>query len=278
MLSHNFPGIEKFSNVWYDAINIANHFGSGRMICGTDTVNKGKQGIIVRHIIVDLEMNGIAKEHEMKGSTHKEIIEIGAVMLDENYNEIGTFMTYVKPELNDTIESRYSSLTGITTAMVQDAPVFGDAIRAFADWCSSYDDEFTLYQWSDNDRMQIVSEMNIKNFEPGANENKLMGKWVDFQKEFSRLLGLSKPVALEKAIDYAGEAFQGRQHDALYDARNTASLFIMSRDEEKFKKELKYIIDAINTQKSEDEASIGDMVDFGSIKELIGGSDVQHED
>lgn len=230
----------------------------------------------MKHIIVDLEMNAIAREHEMNGSTHKEIIEIGAVMLDENYNEIGTFMTYVKPELNDTIESRYSSLTGITTAMVQDAPVFEDAIRAFADWCSSCNDEFTLYQWSDNDRMQILSEMNIKKFEPGVNEKKLMGAWVDFQKEFSRLLGLSKPVALERAIDYAGEAFEGRQHDALYDARNTASLFVMSRDEEKFKKELKYIIDAINTQKSENEASIGDMVDFAGIKELI-GDDGQHE-
>ena len=232
----------------------------------------------MRHIIVDFEMNGIAKEHEMKGSTHKEIIEIGAVMLDENYNEMCTFMTYVKPELNDTIESRYSSLTGITTAMVQDAPVFEDAIRAFADWCSSYNDEFILYQWSDNDRMQLVSEMNIKNFKPGVNEKKLLGVWVEFQKEFSRLLGLSKPIALEKAIDYAGEAFQGRQHDALYDARNTASLFIMSRDEEKFKNELKYIIDAINTQKSENEASIGDMVDFGDIKKLIGGSDGERED
>ena len=29
----------------------------------------------MKHIIVDLEMNAIAKEHEEKGSTHKEIIE-----------------------------------------------------------------------------------------------------------------------------------------------------------------------------------------------------------
>ena len=238
-------------------------------ICHIDTFNEGKQGNIVRHIIVDLEMNGIAKEREIKGSTHKEIIEIGAVMLDESYSEIGTFMTYVKPQLNDTVESRYTALTGITTAMVQDAPVFKDAIRAFADWCSAYKDDFTLYQWSENDRTQIVSEAELKNLTLTANEKKIVGTWVDFQKEFSRLLGVSKPIALEKAIDYAGEAFEGRQHDALYDARNTASLFIMSRDEEKFKKELKYMIDAINSEKNEDEASIGDMVNFDDIKKLI---------
>lgn len=32
-----------------------------------------------------------------------EIIEIGAVMLDENLQEIGNFRTYVKPEYNDKI-------------------------------------------------------------------------------------------------------------------------------------------------------------------------------
>ena len=45
----------------------------------------------MKHIIVDLEMNGVAKEYdndELKGTTHKEIIEIGAVMLDEELNRM----------------------------------------------------------------------------------------------------------------------------------------------------------------------------------------------
>lgn len=222
----------------------------------------------MKYIIVDLEMNAIAKEHEAKGSTHKEIIEIGAVMLDEQYNEVDTFKTYVKPELNTEIESRYTSLTGITTAMVQEAPVFSEAIKMFADWCVSYDKEIMLYQWSENDRTQIISEMNMKNHEPTENEKLLTGVWVDFQKEFSRLLGLSKPVALEKAMDYAGEAFKGRQHDALYDARNTAALFVMSRDEKRFREELKFMMDALNSEKDE-EASLGEMIDFESLKEQL---------
>lgn len=221
----------------------------------------------MKHIIVDLEMNAIAKEHEEKGSTHKEIIEIGAVMLDEQYNEIDTFMTYVKPELNTEIESRYEALTGITTAMVREAPVFAEAIRMFADWCVSYDKEIILYQWSENDRTQIISEMNIKKHTPTENEKLLTGTWIDFQKEFSRLLGLPKPVALEKAVDYAGVAFEGRQHDALYDARNTASLFIMSRDEEQFKKEMKYMMEAINSEK--EETFLGEMIDFELLKEQL---------
>lgn len=229
----------------------------------------------MKHIIVDLEMNGVAKEYdndELKGTTHKEIIEIGAVMLDEEYREIDSFMTYVKPQLNDVVEYRYTQLTGITTAMVKDAPVFADAIKAFADWCASCNDEFKLYQWSENDRTQIVSEMKMKEHLPKGNEVRLTKEWIDFQKEFSTLLGSSKAIALEKAMDYAGENFKGRQHDAMSDARNTAELFIMSRDKEKFKEDLKYIIEAISAEEAEEEASaaIGELIDFGSIKDMIG--------
>ena len=51
----------------------------------------------MKHIVVDLEMNGIEKKHRIFGCT-METIEIGAIMLDENYQEISSFKTYVKPE------------------------------------------------------------------------------------------------------------------------------------------------------------------------------------
>ena len=47
--------------------------------------------------------------------------KIGAVLLDEQYQEIGYFNTLVKPQYNDQIERRIENLTGITTEMVQNA-------------------------------------------------------------------------------------------------------------------------------------------------------------
>lgn len=42
----------------------------------------------MKHIVVDLEMNSLAKEYKVeKEICNREIIEIGAVVLDENYNE-----------------------------------------------------------------------------------------------------------------------------------------------------------------------------------------------
>ena len=208
----------------------------------------------MKHIIVDLEMNAISRSFDVKGSTHKEIIEIGAIMLDDDYKEIDSFKTYVKPQMNSEVEKRYESLTGITTEMVKDAPVFEEAIASFAKWCASYNDEFTLYQWSENDRTQIVSEMKLKNITPDENE-------------FSHLLGLSKPIALDKAIDYAGEDFKGRQHDALYDARNTAELLALSRDEPKFEEKLKYVLEALRSD--DQDATLGDMIDFSALLEQL---------
>ena len=55
----------------------------------------------MKYIVIDLEMNKIARSSEARKICKSEIIEIGAVMLDENLQEIGNFRTYVKPEYND---------------------------------------------------------------------------------------------------------------------------------------------------------------------------------
>ena len=52
----------------------------------------------MHHIFVDFEMNHIAGQYEEERSFSKmEIVEIGAVMLDEHYQEISSFQSYVKP-------------------------------------------------------------------------------------------------------------------------------------------------------------------------------------
>ena len=44
----------------------------------------------MKYIVIDLEMNPIAAVHKTERETCKlEVIEIGAVLLDENYQEIG---------------------------------------------------------------------------------------------------------------------------------------------------------------------------------------------
>lgn len=50
----------------------------------------------MHHIFVDFEMNHIAGQYtEERTYSKMEIVEIGAVMHDEQYHEISSFQTYV---------------------------------------------------------------------------------------------------------------------------------------------------------------------------------------
>lgn len=86
--------------------------------------------------------------------------------------------------------------------------------------------------------------------------------WLDFQEEYEKVLGLERNISLKDAIMYAGEDFHGHQHDALVDARNTACLFGIVRDEEKCEKALKHVIEVL---KPKTEVSLGDMFDFSGL-------------
>lgn len=51
----------------------------------------------MKYVTVDLEMNPLAKEYKAEQAICcREVIEIGAILLDENYQEIDSFKTFCK--------------------------------------------------------------------------------------------------------------------------------------------------------------------------------------
>ncbi len=159
----------------------------------------------MKHIVVDLEMNGVGKEYKNLGC-NMETIEIGAIMLDDNFQEISSFRTYVKPEYNTRVTSVVSKLTGINYNMLINAPKFNEALKMFSNWCIGVDDDIKIYAWSTNDYKQ---------------------------------------VSLSLALDIAGIDFLGREHSALDNARNTAKLFHVFKDREMFDITLSKIAEAM---------------------------------
>lgn len=221
----------------------------------------------MNYVIVDFEMNEIAKEQkEARGLCRSEIIEIGAVILDESLLVLGEFKTLVKPQYNDTIGKVYETLTGITTSMVAGAPTFVTAYEMFVNWCESYGDEYEVYAWSENDYNQLVAEMALKQYSR-LDKMGLLGRWNDFQWEYTKKLGLERIVSLEKALDYAGLPFEGQMHDALWDAKNTATLFAIVRDEKRCNEVLASVIEAFKPKKR--RFTLGDMFDFDKMLEQM---------
>lgn len=217
----------------------------------------------MKHIIIDLEMNPIAREYtEERKICGREIIEIGAVIMDEQYMILGEFKTLVRPEYNEVIERKFETMTGISTRMVDGAPTFATALDMLYSWAESYGDDYQIYGWSESDYEQILNEMILKGC-TGEGMEQFLFCWNDFQIEFSHRLGLERIMSLEKAIEYCGLDFEGHQHDALCDAKNTAEIFAIVRNEKRCKKVLKYVLDALTPKKV--ECSLGDLFDFSSL-------------
>lgn len=158
------------------------------------------------YVFVDFEMNMIDSEYKKEKKICKsEIIEIGAVKLDEDYNEIDSFKSYVKPAYG-TMASRIIKLTGITDDMVENAPSYAFAMGSFIEWCADAD---VIYAWSENDLRQLRKEARLKEYtHPGLES--IISRWKDFQKEYAKLIGTSRRISLSDAVFYLGENFQGQ--------------------------------------------------------------------
>ena len=70
------------------------------------------------HIFIDLEMNPISREFpEEKEACRAEVIEIGAVRLDADYNLTDRFTLFVRPRYSTELNRHVAKLTGFPPAL-----------------------------------------------------------------------------------------------------------------------------------------------------------------
>lgn len=219
----------------------------------------------MKYIVVDFEMNPVSRKYkEQKAICQNEIIEIGAVLLDEDYKELDIFQTYVKPCFSQELRRHIVHLTGITDETLQFAPGFAEALKAFFDWCLRCGDKVQIIQWSESDYTQISGEILQKQYLLSEQEKALMEGWHDFQKEYGDVIGAEHETSLSYAVMLAGEEFEGKRHDALHDARNTARIFKIVRIPEERKNCLGKVIEVLK-ESTPLVSSLGDMFDFSKM-------------
>lgn len=88
-------------------------------------------------------------------------------------------------------------------------------------------------------------------------------EWSDFQKEFDSHLGFDRQVSLKFALDMAGIDFSGREHDALDDARNTAELLQIFKNESLFNETLRKVKEAMTPSSLEN--TLGSLFDLSAF-------------
>ena len=184
-----------------------------------------------KYAVIDLEMCKVMETAKRKKfGKALELIQIGAVLLNEAYEVIDTFVSYVHPEYGD-IDRFIEKLTRIHPWDVADAPRAENVLRNFVDWLP---DNTKIVSWSMTDRSQIKAELrgkkiNIPEF------TTLFEEWIDCQRAFGEKLHSRRSYKLSEALYYAAIDYKEGQHDALVDARNTAMLFSKIQKEPELK-------------------------------------------
>lgn len=187
----------------------------------------------MRRIFIDLEMNPVSGEYkDFRKQCRSEVIEIGAVVMDERMHITDQFREYIRPEYNTAVMKKITRLTGIRTETVVEADSFEEVFLRFLAWCGKED--YEICSWSDNDIWQLMQELSAKQIPDVPGISYMLNHWRDIQDDFRMTLHMERLTSLQDAIELAGLDFDGKAHDALNDARNTALLFKASRDSDSF--------------------------------------------
>jgi len=172
------------------------------------------------YIIVDLE----ATCWEKRENRPNEIIEIGAVAINEEGALVDEFDIFVKPLLHPTLSDFCTELTSITQEMVDTAPGFPEALQAFQDWiaaCTGDQEQYVLCSWGHYDRVQFKNDCVL---------HKLDTQWLELhislKHQYADLKNLRRPIGMKKALWQEGLKLEGVHHRGLDDAQNIAKIFL----------------------------------------------------
>ncbi|HEY9690620.1 MAG TPA: 3'-5' exonuclease [Oculatellaceae cyanobacterium] len=178
------------------------------------------------YLVLDLEATccdrGTIKKPEM------EIIEIGAVMVEAaNLTIVDEFQTFIKPIRHPILTDFCKSLTSITQAQVDQAPLYVEAIALLKKWLSNYPNA-VFGSWGDYDYRQFQQDSKFHNTAfPIAYPH------INLKKLFTDTQGLPKKFGMAGALALANIPLEGIHHRGIDDAKNIAKLLplILGREQ-----------------------------------------------
>ena len=150
-----------------------------------------------------------------------EIIEIGASLVNREGREVDHFQRFVKPQRRPLLTPFCRELTHITQADIHSAGAFVDVWSTFERWLQHHQARLEGWvSWGDYDRRQFEQEWRSHGLKSYLSQI----PHINLKKRFAEARQLPRPIGLKMALNLAGLQFQGQQHRALTDARNTARL------------------------------------------------------
>ena len=115
----------------------------------------------MKYIVFDLEWNQSPNGKRFSNQRLPfEIIEIGAVCLDEQLHIESTFHRLIRPSVYHWIHNSIHDVTHMTLEDLADGVPFPKAVREFLRWCGT---DYIFCTWGDQDVMELQRNMRFYN-------------------------------------------------------------------------------------------------------------------
>ena len=195
-----------------------------------------------RMVVLDLEMIELSESVAKRSHFKYEILQIGAVMLNSEFEVISRFNMILTPKFAKDYIIRLNKLSETSDHSFTSR---GKIEQAFIDFCQWIGiDPVDVFVWSPNDFYNLKNELFAKlPLEYRKFCLKYLSRFIDLQKVFMDFTGASRMPSLDYALDLVHEGFIGTRHNAFDDSKNTARVLARLSNLKAWPREHLYIID-----------------------------------
>lgn len=180
----------------------------------------------MNYIVLDLEFNQhynfkTGEKSVLVADCPFEIIQIGAVKLNENFEIIDKFSSLIKPTLYKRIHPYVEKITGFTEETFKESKGFVSVFDSFCNFMGK--EEYTLCSWGSDDIKYLFK--NIIYYK--CNHERVSKLFINTQVFASKALNSpnGNSIGLKAAVEALGIEAENNFHDAFNDAFYTALVF-----------------------------------------------------
>lgn len=190
----------------------------------------GEDADTVNYVVLDLEwnqpMDGIKSEDR---ELPFEIVEVGAILLNEERKIIGEFTQIVKPTVYHVMNEVTRNLIHLRMKELKQGKTFPETMKEFLEWCG---EDYVFCTWGSLDLVELQRNMKYHGLEPFDNRP---FPYLDVQKLFSIAFEDRKVRrSLEYAVEYLKIPVDIPFHRAFSDAYYTAKVMALIEDPDVF--------------------------------------------
>lgn len=181
----------------------------------------------MNYIVFDLEWNqASSKEYEIRDIMF-EILEIGAVKLNEEKRIVDKYNSLIKPQVYKKLHYMTKKVVHLDIEKMQHERPFKEVMKEFLDWCG---EDYVFCTWGTSDLTELQRNMKYYRM-PALSKGPL--KFLDIQKLFSLNWDDGKSrKSLEKAVEALDLEKSEEFHRALSDAYYTSLIFSLIENKE----------------------------------------------